>query len=73
MALFIDPDSEAISLDESSKKGLSNVPLAKLSLDRLGAWNRFLRSVGRMSSLYVTKIESDTMPGAIPYPEGSVS
>lgn len=54
MTIFVDPDTESDPTTEHiTAAGKSNVILATLFLDRLGALNHVLRLIGVLSTSYV--------------------
>jgi len=53
VTIFVDPETEAIPTTEIATDGLYNVVLAKLYLDELGRYHRFLRFLGLLTTLYV--------------------
>jgi hypothetical protein len=63
ITLFVDPDSMSEPTTEITTDGSNTVMLAKLYLNRLGTMNQILRRFGKLSTLYVTKMQ--------PYSESS--
>ena len=54
VTIFVDPETESKPTTKSTgPNGQSNVVLAKLYLDRLGAYHQVLRFLGLLSTLYV--------------------
>ncbi|MCJ1228604.1 hypothetical protein MMC12_005265 [Toensbergia leucococca] len=57
VTIFVDPETESKpTTARKAQDGHSNVMLAKIYLDRLGAWNQIRRIRGQLSILYVTNI-----------------
>ena len=54
VTIFVDPETESKpTIDSRAADGQSNVVLATLYLNRLGAFHQVLRFLGLMSTLYV--------------------
>jgi hypothetical protein len=59
ITLFVDPDITSEPTTEIKSDGSNTVMLAKLYLNRLGRRNQILRHLGKLSTLYVTKVQPD--------------
>ena len=54
VTIFVDPETESkVTTASKGENGRSNVILATLYLDRLGAYYQVLRFLGLLSTLYV--------------------
>jgi len=58
ITVFVDLDTEKATLKDETKGGQGNIMLAKLYLNQLSRRHRFLRARGKLSTLYITNLDS---------------